>query len=478
MRLFEQRLNVSGLPAGAHLLVAVSGGADSMALLHALHERALRRRWRLTVAHLDHGIRGKASRDDATFVRKAARGLGIPCVIGRAPVPSLAKRAGISLEMAARQARYAFLARAARKTRADYVVTAHTADDQAETFFLKLLRGAGRGALGGIRETVPLSGLVDVKPAPTQAVVRPMLCVARRDVMDYLHKVGAAWREDLTNADPSFLRNRVRRELLPLLEKDYNPGIRGVVRRMSDVFSMEDAWMDEMARSLLEQCRTEERKGLDLARMTQFPGAARRRVIRIWMAECGITEPRVDYDTVVRVDAMCRRKTGSQVLDIGGGWWVARVYRVLLIRHGGEGAGFYVRLRASGVTVLPGVGLRVTVSVGRGILRQRGGRPGVYPAEATLDAGVWGGRELVVRSRRPGDRMEPYGMHGSRKVQDILVDAGVPRGERDRIPLVECGGEIVWIPGYRIARGWSVQGQGEKSLKLVVQRSDDLMETG
>lgn len=471
MRLFEQRLNVSGLPAGAHLLVAVSGGADSMALLHALHGLAPRHGWELTVAHLEHGIRGKASREDAAFVRKAARRLGIPFIGGRVSVPALARRAGISHEMAARQARYAFLARAARKAGAGCIVTAHTADDQVETFFLKLLRGAGRGSLAGIRGCVPLAGLVAVKPAASLMVVRPMLGVTRREVLDYLREAGGDWREDATNADPAYLRNRVRGQLLPMVEEHYSPGIRDIVRRMSEVFAAEDEWMDSMARGFLEACRARGGDGLDLARLSGLPVAARRRVIRLWLNGCGVPDACVDYDAVACVERMLGRGTGSEVQDLGGGWFLERAYRRLQVRRGGKAGGFQFALRVPGETVLPEVGLRIRATLGRGIVRERGAGVGVYPATATLDAAVWAGRTLRVRSRRPGDRMRPYGMSGTRKVQDILVDAGVPRGDRDRVVLVECDGAVVWIPGYRIARDWAVQGPGAKSLKLVVDRS-------
>lgn len=472
MQALEQRMHVSGLPPGAHILAAVSGGADSMALLHALHALAPRRRWRLAVAHLDHGIRGKASRDDDAFVRKAARQLGLPCVAGRASVPALARRSGLSLEMAARHARYAFLARTARKVGAGYVVTAHTADDQAETFFLKLLRGAGRGALAGIREVAPLAGMTEVRPVPTQTVVRPMLGITRREVVDYLGAIGATWREDATNADPAFLRNRIRNELLPLLEQAYSPGIRDVVRRMSDVLAAEEAWMDALARELLDPCRLEGGQGLDLAPLAGQSDAARRRVIRLWLAACGVPESAVDYDAVARVEATGGRKAGARMVDVGGGWSVERSHEILRVRRGEAGAGFRVRLKVPGETVLPELGLTIKVRVGRGIERERGGRPGMYPATATLDAGVWRGRELVARSRKAGDRMNPYGMRGTRKVQDILVDAGVPRGERDRVPIVACGDEIVWIPGYRIAQGWAVRRENGRSVVLSVEKAN------
>lgn len=438
-----------------------------MALMHLLKSQAVRQRWRLTVAHLEHGIRGKASVKDAVFVRATARRWRISCVVGKADVPALARREGVSVEMAARRARYAFLARTANKVHADVVVTAHTADDQAETFFLKLLRGSGRGALGGIRPVVPLADLAPDCPARDRNVVRPLLGATRREIEDYLQRHGISRREDVTNADTAYLRNRVRHELLPLLEQGYNAGIRDVVRKVMDVLAADDEWLDTLARDVAGRCR--DGAALNGTLLAAYPLAARRRVIRLWLVEQGVPEALVDFDRVAQVDGMLARKSGSQGLDIGMGYRIVRNYTRLSVRTGAKPSVFRVRLRIPGETLIPEIGVRVTASLGRGILRCRGGRPGSLPATATVDAEVWRHRVMVVRSRKAGDRMQPYGMMGTKKVQDILVDEGVPRGERDGVPVFECGGEIVWIPGYRIAGNWAVAGEGGRSLSLVLE---------
>jgi tRNA(Ile)-lysidine synthase len=465
----EKRLDLAHLPAGARILVAVSGGADSMALLHVLKSLAPQRRWRLTVAHLHHGIRGRAAGRDASFVKAASRALRLPCVVGKADVPALALRDGVSIEMAARRARYAFLARTAGRAHAEVVVTAHTADDQVETFFLKLFRGAGRGALGGIRAVVPLVELAPGVPVPPgQKVVRPLLGACRGEILDYLRRHGIVWREDDSNADPVYLRNRVRHELLPLLEQGYSAGIREVVRKAMDVLAAEEAWLDVLTRDLADRCRA----GVVLngPMLAAHPLAARRRVIRLWLVEAGVPEALVDFDRVASIDGMLSRKAGSQSMDIGMGYRVIRSYTRLSVGQGDAPVVFRARLQVPGETVIPEIGVRVTASLGREIALVRGARPGALPATATVDAGVLGRRVMVVRSRKAGDRMQPYGMTGTKKVQDILVDAGVPRGERDGVPVFECGGEIVWIPGYRIAGRWAVAGDGGRSVKLVMER--------
>lgn len=468
-RLFERRLCLSHLPDGSHILVAVSGGADSIALLHVLKAQASQRRWRLTVGHLHHGIRGKMADRDAAFVKTVARALKIPCVVGRADVPVLAARDGVSIEMAARRARYAFLAKTADKVRADVVVTAHTADDQVETFFLKLCRGAGRGALGGVRAVVPLAELAPEGLALRQKVVRPLLGATRIEVLEYLRRHNMEWREDSSNTDPAFLRNRVRHELLPLLERDYNPRVRDVVCKTMEVLGAEDEWLDAMARDILARCMSGTKGVMDGLLLSSYPVAARRRVIRLWLVGQGVPEEVVDFGVVGCVDGMLSRKSGSQSLDIGMGYRVVRNYERLSVKRGGKPGAFCVRLAVPGETLIPEIGVRVEASIGEGVARARGGKPGDLPAEATVDVAVWRKRAMVVRSRKAGDRMRPFGMKGTKKVQDIMVDEGVPCGERDRVAVFECGGEIVWIPGYRIADGWAVAREKGRSLRLVVK---------
>ena len=216
---------------GQHVLVAVSGGADSVAMLLALDELKRLLGIRLTVAHLNHHIRGNEAKKDAEFVRKLAAGLKIPFVGGDADVPRLAKSRGLSIEMAAREARYEFLADAARKKGADVIATAHTADDQAETVLLKLCRGAGSRGLSGIPRETTINGV---------RVVRPLLDVTRVEIESFLRRKKQAWREDRTNRDTAYLRNRVRHELLPMLESKLNPGIREALLRTADILREED----------------------------------------------------------------------------------------------------------------------------------------------------------------------------------------------------------------------------------------------
>lgn len=473
-------LDRSCLARNARILVAVSGGADSIALLHALHAAAPRFGWRLTVAHLHHGIRGRAADDDAAFVRRTAAGLRVPCVTGKVRVPSLARRQGISLEMAAREARYAFLARAARQAGADVIATAHTADDQAETLLLKLIRGAGRAGLAGIPGETRRQG---------QRVVRPLLQVTRADIRRYLQRRALTWREDESNADPIFLRNRVRHELLPFLERGFNPRIRETLVRTGEILGAEEDWLAALTADLFESClltETEadeascraagqgsppaliESAAVDTRRLCTLWPAARRRVVRLWLTRSGAPESSLGLDTVDRITALCARRHGSHEVTLGEGWSVKQQYqRLVVVRPSGAlPAAFRVEVRVPGATALPDQGLRVITRLAPGLSRERASRPGRLPACASLSVSAWNGRPLFVRSWRRGDRMAPFGMKGSKKIQDILVDAKVPRDERCRIPILVCEEELVWLPGYRVADAWAVKLDEDVSLQI------------
>lgn len=462
----RETLRVRRLLAGRPtVLAAVSGGADSMALLRILLDLAPRLRLRVVAAHLDHGIRGESAVEDARFVAREVRRLGVRCIVGRADVPRRARSRCISIEMAAREARYEFLARSARRAGANVIATAHTADDQAETVLLKLARGAGPQGLGGI----PYAGSARGVP-----VVRPLLDVTRAQIVAYLNGQGQPWREDETNSDPAHLRNRVRAEVLPLLERALNPDVRVALRRTAEIIRAESEWMDEAARRALRGAASRRGKGdavLEAERLAALPLALRRRAIRIWLADRGVPVEALDFGAVARVAGLLGRRTGSASVQLPDGWLVRRAYGRLIAETADRRAGdcpFRVALNVPGETVVAGR-FRVSASVGPGIVRERADRPGRLPARASISLRAVGRRRLYVRSLHPGDRFRPFGLGGERKLQDILVDAKVPRPERAGLPVLECAGEIAWVPGYRIAEGWQVPDGSEPALQIRIQ---------
>jgi tRNA(Ile)-lysidine synthase len=441
-------LNAGSLLAGVRRLgVAVSGGADSVALLHLLVPVCRRRRITLVALHLNHGLRGAAAEGDAAFVRTLGARLGIVCVVGR--VRGLdgkrPKQRGAcqSLEMAARTARQAFFRRAASRHRLDAVAVAHHRDDAAETVLLRLMRGAGAAGLSGMRPQSVVDGL---------RVIRPLLGIGREDLRAWLKRRNQAWRDDASNSDISIPRNRVRRSVLPFLEETFGSGVVGGLARSADLLREDDAALDAQAAVATESACAG--KGLRADRLMPLPTALRRRAVYRWLLDRGGAEA-ATFETVGRVLEKLAAGSGRWRIGAGGDLRIESRKGVLSADVGGLGK---VRLgtrflRRNG-TVTVG-GLRVTVQPAAGIVRE-GGPVGRLPAQCTVSAEAVRGKRLAVRCRRPGDRIAPLGMDGSRKVQDVLTDAKIPAGRRDTVPLLVCGREVVWIPGYRVAARFAV----------------------
>lgn len=443
-----------------HVMVGVSGGADSVALLHAMHGLAAELGIKIMVAHLNHALRGVEADVDQEFVERLAERLDVPYVSGRTNVNQLAVSERISIEMAARLARYDFFAVAARKVGANTVATAHTSDDQAETLILKLARGAGPGGLGGISRENIINNL---------RIVRPMLDISRADVMKFLSQHDIRWREDRTNDDLSFLRNKVRHVVLPMMEKGLNPQIKIALNRASEILQSENRWLEEIAAKKLAESMDKDGT-LRVESVKHNPVGARRRVIRAWLVALGLPPEKVDFETIERLDELLGRKRGS--VNIPGNITVKKRYDTLTLLPA-EGIvinPFRAEVDPAGETILTSEGLRITVSKAIGLIKDRTARAGTLPARASISSSAVGRKKIYIRSWREGDRMRPLGLGGTKKLQDIFVDEKVPSEQRGEIPIFECGREIIWIPGYRVAAGWEVQEKDRSAMQIYIER--------
>lgn len=286
---------------GGKVILAVSGGADSMAMLQAVAALRDEQKLSLHIAHVHHGLRGRAADADARLVAKTAKQLDIPFHLCRAKVKALAKRKQISIEMAAREARHEFFHKLAKKYRA-IIATAHTRDDQAETVLLRLLRGSGTDGLGGIEYKTKIRGL---------KIVRPMLDVSHAEAIAFLRARKMKWREDASNADDAMKRNRVRHELIPLLEERFNPRIREILARTASVLRADSECLAEIASTELAS-----RLGSDRSLQSFDPPATAiwRRVIYRWLLRHVRVEPaRLDNELVLRVEQLAAA-TGAVTL--------------------------------------------------------------------------------------------------------------------------------------------------------------------
>lgn len=432
---------------GDRILIAASGGADSTALLHLLAYLAPRMGFEVRVGHVHHGLRGRAADADEAFVRYQAQRIGLPFVSQRVDVRGHARATGLSIEMAARVLRYQALEAMAEAEGCNKAALAHHADDQAETALLRLCRGAGpRGPLG-----MPKRRMMG-----RLALIRPLLDIRRETLEAFLKAHRLPWREDAGNRSTDMLRNRVRLRVLPLIERAINPRAREALARAATLMRDEEDWLQDLTRKRLARCRdSRSAHALRTDRLNRLSVAAARRVLHAWLLE-HVDPARLDFETVESIRQQVLGTNRSRMSLPGG--YVAEVSNdTLALRGPAPAAPAAHALKGPGLYDWPDWGLRVTLSPSRGFRRTATEGIARWPAEAWIDAGKLGDRKLRIRSRRPGDRMRPTGTGGTRKAQDMLTDARVPRDARDRVPLLVCGREVVWIAGGRVADGWKVR---------------------
>lgn len=460
--MLHSALDAASLTApGTVLVAAVSGGADSVAMLHALAPLAKALDLRLFAAHLNHGIRTAAG-EDADFVQALCSSLSVELTTGYADVPQAARTEHRSIEMQAREMRYAFFRQVAKERGAAAVLTAHTLDDQSETLLLNLCRGTGPAALGGIPPDTCIKGV---------RIVRPLLQVSRRDIETYLQAAGQPWREDASNRDLAYRRNTVRHRVLPLLQETLNPHAAAALARAAGLLRTDNALLDALAsaeRPTLHPDGAADR--LLLAPFRRLHPALRHRLLAQWLREAGVQPERIRFDIIERIDALAQ--------DPGGGRCI-RISPALSIRHEydqlrraapdtTDDSGGSVTLALPGVTLLPAFGCRVDTSIDTGFSREPASLPGTLPAQVHLRYSPTAPFTIAVRPRLPGDRLEMTGMEGARKVKDILIDAKIPAARRRRIPVFTINGEVAWIPGCRPSRHWAVPAPDAPSLLLRV----------
>lgn len=446
---------------GMRVIAAVSGGADSICLLHLL--LAARERLGITVeaAHFNHRLRGRESDRDAAFVRETAARLGIAFHAGVSPVFTAAVRRERSLQELAREARLGFLLDLARRRRA-VVALGHHADDQAETMLMRFLAGAGPAALGGI------------PPASHGgALVHPLLGLRRAEIEAWLAAHGLRYRTDRTNRSPRYLRNRVRRDLLPALLRDYNPRLVERLGALAALLRRDNECLESLAREILGEADVTRRAVVfPAALIARTHPAVLARAVLAALRRLALARRRASGDADFssrHLEALLARGAGSRSWDLPGG---------ILARRDGTGLALTLArgqgtLPALGVTALPLPG-RIALAGDAGSITARvvrrpavfvpGGR-GCDPRRTVLDRDKVQ-PPLFVRGRRPGDRFRPFGRAGEKKLKAFLIDLKVPAAARDRIPLVCDRDGIVWVAGIRPCERCRVDGGTKRLLRL------------
>lgn len=405
MRRNTDLLQISLLPPGSRVLCAVSGGVDSMCLLHLLSQRE---ELSLVCAHFNHQLRGEESDRDEAFVREICKQWNIPLTVGRGDVEAFARREKLSLEEAGRTLRYAFLYQAAEEELCDWIATAHNAEDNAETLLLHLLRGSG------------LNGLTGISPQRGK-LVRPLLTTSRKEIEAYLIQHDIPHREDSTNADDAYTRNRVRHQLLPLLE-EMNPGF---VRRLTSAIPRlraDNDYLNDLARQLLT--KTEHREDglvLPAALLSQAPAPVASRAVRLLLAQAAGGNWDCSAAHLEAVLELCRSSSPSAQVSLPHGLTARREYGLLVLAHDLPAQPLEPMPLQEGDNPVPGL-----------------------PWTVVLQGPPWPG--LVVRSRQTGDSLTLPGGH-TKTLKKLFIDQKLPRRERERRPVVADNDGVIAVAG-------------------------------
>jgi tRNA(Ile)-lysidine synthase len=451
---------------GDRVGVAVSGGADSLALLRLMVELREELGVVLSVVHFNHKIRGAEADADEQFVAELARQFSLELHSSSADTPAYAAAKRVSLETAARHLRYEYFERLITEGTVNKITTAHTLDDQAETVLLKLLRGAWTRGLAGIypklcirdrahsAAELPSPGQARA-PVPTQnearlalaagAIVRPLLHIRRSELRGYLEKIGQSWREDRTNLDVQHTRNRVRHKLLPTLEKDFNPRVRELLTEIAEIAREEEEhWLAELCRifPLVWSTAAEELGGsLKIDSLAQCSRALRRRLVRRAAESLGL---RLEFRHVEDILKLAEASSStSKEIVLNDEWRVLHQENELRFERrcsqASQQADYEYRLLVPGEVTVLEISSRFRAALSTA---EKASQPGQLLSESLLP------KSLTVRNWRPGDRFWPAHTKAPKKIKELLQDRKVPQTERRNWPVVVGGQEIVWVRGF------------------------------
>jgi tRNA(Ile)-lysidine synthase len=516
---------------GDGVVVGVSGGPDSVALLHFLSSIAPQYNLRLHVAHVNHMIRGASADEDERFVEELARSLGIPVTVERVDVPRLARQLGVTVEDAGRDARYGLYRKICVQRGFSRAAVAHHADDQAETVLMRILRGAGLRGLAGIPPIRKLDEGI--------SVIRPFIEVSREQIEQYCEKRRLATRTDPTNVDTQYFRNKVRCELLPLLEREYNSNIRAGLARLARLASSDEQYLEEQAVRLLDAARAavlgsagaadlrrrEPQVELDREMMRQAAEPVASRAFALAFAEAAGDRRDLYWPNIDDMAALARTGNVGNSIDLPGSLRARLTYDTIIIervaepaREGADEPGALAESTAEQIDVpvrvpgaMPLAWAQVTVYAACGERSALERAPGAHADpdadtsieelacmanRALADSGFRGlrvdasgiGRKwavfdadrvdpdaLVVRRWRAGDRIRPLGMAGAKKLSDLFVDEKVPRPVRSRLAVLAMGDEALWVVGVR-ASGRGTVTSSTRRLAVFAADTDDCVD--
>jgi tRNA(Ile)-lysidine synthase len=443
------------LQPGDLVVVAVSGGPDSVCLLHVLHELKHALDLHLVVAHFDHGLRPAEDASETAFVRDFAQPLKLPFETAKGRL--LAKRAPGSKEEAARNARYSFFERLREKSKAQKIALGHNLNDQAETIVMRLLRGSG-----------PL-GLTGIPACRDGSIIRPLIEIERREIEAYLKAKKLAFATDSSNLGTDYLRNRIRLEVMPLLEK-HQPRLTRLLGQTAEILRDEHEYLERITGAWLEKevsLGPENACGVSLPSFLGLPVALRRRAGRQLIVRVKKDLRRITWDHIEAIRKLAESEKPQAVLSLPGRIQVRRTYDRLSFREKPK------KERESFSYPLDGPGPYRIKEIGRTLsIEEMKSRKGLSLRRSKWTAFVDGEKlrfPLCLRTARPGDRFMPLGMKGHKKLKDFFVDLKVPLEQRRSTPILFCEDTPVWVCGFRIDDRFKVTPETKTVLKITLR---------
>ncbi|MEE8179719.1 MAG: tRNA lysidine(34) synthetase TilS [bacterium] len=442
---------------GDRVLVGVSGGPDSVCLLHILNRCRKEMALSLHVVHINHGIRKRESKREEKFVSHLAGRMGLPITVKSLNVPSYARKKRLTIEEAARDMRYSALEQLAGKLNAKKIALGHTASDQVETVLMHLLRGSGPQGL---------SGIPPVRKLGSTAVVRPLIEVNREEILNYLKKNKLTFCLDSSNRKTEYFRNKIRLKLLPLLRKNYNENIDGALLRLSEILKEENAYWERVVERVLGKVVSWESEKIliDFKKFLRYNVAVQRRVL--YRLFGGI----VSLSQIEAIRNLAQKSSQGKRIYLGKRFSVRKEGNFLIFSSSPERRfkKFNYSLRVPGKNEIEGLNLTLNTRI-----------VDFYPVSekktntAYFDIDKINFKKLLLRNRREGDRFRPFGLRGTKKLSDFFIDRKIPRRLRDRVPLLVEGEDILWVVGIRRADKARITEDTKKILEVRVLREEE-----